>query len=308
MKSKIKILIFLIFFIILGSNSNGKENKILVKVNNEIITTIDILNEIKFLSLVNKEFKKIDKDQQIKIAKNGLIREKIKSIELLKFKKNLNLDDKIFEQILKNYFIDQDIKNLDQYKIFLGNNNLNIDFVRDKISIDTFWKAFIYEKFHKNVKIDEDEIKKNILQKEKQIEYLLSEIVFLLEKNEKLDEKLQIIKKLIQEKNFAEAAFSFSISDTSNNGGKLGWIKENVLNKEIKKELRNISIGEFTNPIVIPGGFLILYKEMAKEIKNNYDLEKEIKIIINKKTNDQLNRFSNIYLGKLKKNIQINEI
>ena len=308
MKFKKNIIILTIIFLNIAINCYGKENKILIKVNNEIITTIDILNEIKFLSFVNKEFKKIDKDQQIKIAKNTLIREKIKSIELLKFKKNLNLDDKIFEEILKNYFVNQEIKNLNQYKIFLENNNLNIEFVRDKISIDTFWKGLIYEKFHKNVKIDKDEIKKNILQKEKQFEFLLSEIVFSLEKNEKLSEKLQRIRKLIQEKNFSEAAFTFSISDTSNNGGKLGWIKENVLNKEIKKELSNISIGEFTNPIVIPGGFLILQKEKINEIKNNYNIDEEIKIIIDKKTNDQLNRLSNIYLSKLKKNIQINEI
>ncbi len=308
MKFKKNIIILTIIFLNIAINCYSKENKILIKVNNEIITTIDILNEIKFLSLVNKEFIKIDKDQQIKIAKNTLIREKIKSIELLKFKKNLILDNKIFEEILKNYYVNQEIKNLNQYKIFLENNNLNIEFVRNKISIDTFWRGLIYEKFHKNVKIDKDEIKKNILQKEKQFEYLLSEIVFSLEKNEKLSEKLQRIRKLILEKNFSEAALIFSISDTSNNGGKLGWIKENVLNKEIKKELRNISIGEFTNPIVIPGGFLILQKEKINEIKNNYNIDEEIKIIIDKKTNDQLNRLSNIYLSKLKKNIQINEI
>ena len=108
-----------------------------------------------------------------------------------------------------------------------------MQFAREKNLIDSFWKALIYEKFNKNVKIDESEIKKNILEKEKQKEYLLSEIVFTLNKEEKLDQKLEKITNIIKKRNFTEAALNFSVSDTSN-GGNLGWIKENVLNKKIK--------------------------------------------------------------------------
>ena len=112
---------------------------------------------------------------------------------------------------------------------------------------------------------------------------------------------------MIKERNFTEAAFNFSISDTSGIGGELGWIKENVLNKKIKNELKNINNGEYTNPIIIPGGFLILYIDDSREIKNNLDINNEIKNIVDRKTNDQLNRFSNIYLKKLRKNIQVDE-
>jgi len=136
---------------------------------------------------------------------------------------------------------------------------------------------------------------------------LLSEIVFTLNKEEKLGQKLEKITNIIKKRNFTEAALNFSISDTSGNGGDLGWIKENVLNKKIKNELKNINTGEFTSPITIPGGFLILYKKDSREIKNSLNVNDEIKSIINRKTNDQLNRFSNIYLKKLRKNIQINE-
>ena len=303
-----KLIILTILFITIFNHSFTKENKILIKVNNKIITTVDILNEIKFLSFINKDFEKIEKKQQIQIAKNSLVKEKIKSIELLKFRKNLNLEDDIFEKVVKNFFVDQDIKNWDQYSIFLKKNNLDIKSIREKISIDTFWKGLIYEKFHKNVKIDVSQIKKEILIKEKQNEYFLSEIVFTLNKDEKLNQKLKKITNTIKNKNFAEAALYFSISDTSNNGGKLGWIKESVLNSKIKKELKNINVGEFTDPIVIQGGFLILKKDNSREIKINLDIEKETKNIIDKKTNDQLNRLSNIFLNKLKQDIQINEI
>ena len=304
---KISILLIALFFTFLN-NSFAKENKILVKVNNEIITTIDILNEIKFLTFVNKDFKKIDKNNQIQIAKNSLIKEKIKTIEILKYRKNFKLENEPFIKVLQNNFFRENIKSFEELKIVIEKNDLDIETIRTKISIDTFWKGLIYEKFHKNIKINKNEVKKIVLQMEKQNEYLLSEIVFVLNKDEKLDKKLNKIKELIINKNFAEAALNYSISDTSNNGGQLGWIKENVLNEKIKKELRNIKIGEITKEIVIPGGFLILKKENSREIKKGLNIEDEIKIIIDQKTNNQLNRYSNIFLNKLKKNIKINEI
>ena len=91
------------------------------------------------------------------------------------------------------------------------------------------------------------------------------------------------------------------MSDTSNNGGKLGWIKDGILSKQIREELTIRNIGEITNPITIPGGFLILYVENIKEIEIKIDIEKEIKNIIEKKTNSQLNQISNVYLNKIKK-------
>ena len=308
MKLQQKFIVFIFLFILFFNNSIANENKILVKVNNKIITSVDILNEIKFLSFVNKEFKNIEKNQQIEIAKNSLIKEKVKSIEILKFRKNFDLEDKSFEKIIKNYFRNQNIENLVQFESLLKKNDLDIEFIREKISIDSFWRGLIYEKFHKNVKIDKVEIKKNILEKEKQNEYLLSEIVFTLNAEEKLDQKFEKIADLIKKRNFAEAALNFSVSDTSVDGGKLGWIKENVLNKKIKNELRIINNGEYTNPIIIQGGFLILYKENFREIKKKLDINNEIENIILKKTNDQLNRLSNIFLKKLRKNIQIYEL
>ena len=66
MKFNIFLKIFLIMFLIITKNSsaNSKENKILLKINNEIVTSVDILNEIKFLSIINKEFTKINKNRR----------------------------------------------------------------------------------------------------------------------------------------------------------------------------------------------------------------------------------------------------
>ena len=80
------VLISIIFF----SLSLAIENKILFKVNNEIITSIDILSELKYLGIINKDLKKTTNNQAFEIVKRSLIREKIKEIEVEeKFLNNL---------------------------------------------------------------------------------------------------------------------------------------------------------------------------------------------------------------------------
>ncbi len=303
-----KLFIFIIFYMVFLTNiSFSNENKILFKLNNEIITTIDILNEIKYLSLVSNDFKNSDKNLKIEVAKNSLVKEKIKKIGLNKLNINFQIKDALFEEIIKNNLKILNIKTIDNFNLYFEENNLNPLIIREKISTDIMWKQYIYNNFKQKVKIDEKQIEKNILNKKIQKEYLLSEILIEKDIKKNFEKKLNFINKIIQEKNFSAAALKFSISDTSKIGGKLGWIRENVLNKTIKNQLNLIKIGEITNPIPVPGGFLILKMEDVKETEIKLDLNKEIKNIIDKQTNEQLSMFSNIYFNKLKKNIDINE-
>ena len=56
--------------------------------------------------------------------------------------------------------------------------NVDIQKLKKKITIDSYWNQIIYDKYGKNIKIDLDQIKKNIVKKSIQKEYNLSEIVF----------------------------------------------------------------------------------------------------------------------------------
>ena len=129
-----------------------------------------------------------------------------------------------------------------------------------------------------------------------------------MNENEKLIEKLNQIKDKIKETNFSETAQIFSLSNTSNKGGEIGWIKETSMTKKIKSALQNIKVGDYSNPIVVPGGFLILKINDIREVDINYDLNEEIEKIIIEKTNNQLNQFSIIFFNKVKKDITINEL
>ncbi len=304
-----KYLIFSIMVIMtINTNSYSSENKILLKINNEIITTVDILNEINYLSVINENFNDVENNQKFEIARNSIVKEKIKVIELSKHYKKIKINEDILDNIIKSYFSKLNINSISDFENYFNQINIDTDFIKNKIAIEVLWNQLIYSKFYKSVKIDENEIKNNISNKKKQKEYLLSEIVFETEKNQRLNEKFKLIKKIIDEKNFSQAVLMYSISDSSKNGGKLNWIKENVLNKVIRDKLEKLKIGEITEPIVIPGGFLILKIENIREVNQKINLDQETKLIIEKKTNDQLTRFSNIYFNKIKKDITINEI
>ena len=101
-----------------------------------------------------------------------------------------------------------------------------------------------------------------------------------------------MLKKEIKEKGFSQTALTYSVSDTSNKGGKLGWVNETILSQKIKNEVKKIKVGDHTKPIVIPGGFLIIKIEDIRELDNSSDLNDEIEKIIKERTNEQLNQFS----------------
>ncbi len=170
------------------------------------------------------------------------------------------------------------------------------------------WNELILKKFSKSIKINEELIKNEILEKKFQQEFLISEIVFNISNKNELESKFNDIKKEIKINGFSNAALIYSISSTSINGGKIGWIKESAMSNEIRKGLFNTNIGEITKPISIPGGFLILLNENKRETLLKFDVNKEIEMIIKRKTNEQLSQFSNIYFNKIKKDVKINEL
>ena len=305
-------LVFLIISIIsfFPVNVFSTENKILLKIDNEIITSVDVLNEINFITTVNKNTDKISKEELYKISLNSLIKEKIKKIEILKNYKSIEVEQTFMKELIISTYQKLGFNDIDNFKIHLNKNNISFENFKNKIAIDSLWNEIIFFKFQKKIKIDKDNLRKQIIEKkDKEIKsYLLSEIVFNVDEKLNLESKYNQIKEDILEKGFDNAALLHSISNTSNSGGELGWIEENSLNSKLQKTILKLNIGEITEPIIIQGGFLILKLNNTKKIKNKVDVEVELKKLIAKETNQQLNQFSNIYFNKVKKEIKINEI
>jgi len=287
------------------------ENKILFRVNNEIITSIDLYNERNYLVAINKDIKRLEESKILEIAKNSLIKEKIITKEILKYTDKLEIEEQYLNNIIEGIYKKQNLFTFEDFVDYLKNNNLSIEYLKKRISIEIIWNDLIVAKFSSKIKIDSDKIKAELTNEEnlKSREYFLSEIVFNNPLNSNFDEKIQKIENDIKQKGFKNAVLIHSISNSSTkNSGEIGWVNENSLNFEIRSILRNLNISNHTNPITVPGGFLILRIDDIKIVENkDFNIDKKLEEIIISKRNEQLNNYSNIYYNKIKKENQINE-
>ena len=307
-KNKILILIIIVFFLNI-TKALSLENKILIKIENQIITSLDVNNEYKYLIALNPGVKNSNKNDIIKLAKKSVLQEKIKKIEIEKNFNNPQIPQKFIEQILQNVYSRIGLTNLEDFKKYLISNNIDFENVRKKLEIEALWNELILIKFSSKIKIDKKELMKRVKDNNKFLkQYLLSEISFEVSNLKELNNKFQEISKVINEKGFDFAALKYSISPTSNLRGKLDWINESSLNKNIRSELNNLEINDFTNPINVPGGFLILQINNIKNTIIEIDVEKEFKKLENYEKNNQLNQYSKIYLNKVKKDLEISEL
>ena len=299
------------FLILLSFHLNTKvlaiDGKIIVKIENEIITNLDIDNEKIYLSILNPNLSKIDKQSLYVIAKNSLIREKIKLAEISKYKLN-KIDDKYLENVIESIYLKIGINNREEFINYIKSYGLSLPTIKEKLTYEALWNQLIYQKYFSKLKIDVNKIKNDILSKKNTSKsYLLSEILYSVDKK---DERRKVEKKIyesIKKNGFENTASIFSISKTSKTGGKLGWIDEGSINEEIKQQIIKLKIGEITKSIVVPGGFLILKIENKKEIENKIDINTELEKRIVFLQNTQLNQFSNIYFMKIKKDFLIDE-
>jgi peptidyl-prolyl cis-trans isomerase SurA len=308
LKKLILIYLTTIFFIN-SSSSFGIENKILVKIENQIITSLDVNSEYKYLIALNPSLKNSNKKDVIELSKRSIVNERIKKIEIEKTFKNPQLPEEFLNKILQNVYSRIGLANLDDFKEYLILNNVDIENVKNKLEIEALWNELILIKFSSKVKINEKNLKAKINKDNKfSKSYLLSEISFEVSNLNDLDNKFSEISDVINNSGFDFAALKYSVSTTSNFGGKLDWINENSLNRKIKDAIKNLKINDFTKPINVSGGFLILQINDIRNTQIEVNVEEELIKITNFEKNNQLNQYSKIYFNKIKKNLQIDEL
>ena len=304
-----KINIFLIIiFITLFNRIEALENKIILKIESDIITTFDIFEEMNSLKFFNNKLQQVNDEEIYQISLDSLVKNKIKKNEIIRRMNKIKLeDDAYINTLIKNKYENLGFKDLKSFIKELENRNINYEKYLQKLEIDILWNQLIYSLYFDKVVINENQLEEKIRNQSDLItSYNLSEIIFQVIKIDDLKNVYEVIKKDINKRGFENAALKHSISETGSNGGSLGWINENQINKEILLLLNKISKNSITEPIRIPSGFLILKKNDVKKTEKNLDKKKELKKLINYETQTQLNNYSNIHFNKVKKNININ--
>ena len=287
----------------------NSETFIKAKVNNQIITNFDVRNEKNYLLALNPSLRNLSNENINRYAIDSAINEKIKKIEIEK-KYEIIENNLIIKKVLKDLYSAIGISNIEEFKDYLMSYNINLGIVKKKIAIEVAWNDYIVKKFNNAVLVDELKIRKKIdkLGKENYIDnILLSEIIFTINENESLDVKLGKIKESIEKIGFKETAKIYSISESKKNGGNIGWVYKSQLSNKILKQLEQIEIGEFTDPITVPGGFILIKLNDRKNQLLEINKEEEFIKAVNFEKNRQLTMFSTLHYKRIYNRAVINE-
>ena len=281
---------------------------IVAKVNQEVITNIDVEFEKRYLVSLNPNLRKLDQDRIVEYAKNSLINEKIKKIEIEKRFKIIP-NETLLSKVIGDIYSSIGISSFSEFESYLLQNNVDIQRVKEKITIEIAWNDLIVKTFSSQLDINQNSISEELEKlEEKKIEnLLLSEIIFTVNNKKELELKYEEIKKSVNEIGFEETARIYSLSDSNKSGGNLGWIYKNQLSKEIRDELNKVSIGGFTKPIITSGGFLILKLNDIKTENVEIDKDTQLKKMIEFERERQFTRFSTLYYKRIYNNAEIDE-
>ena len=299
------LILFLCFAL---NNAKSIESKIIHNIENEIITNIDIKNQFKYLVALNNSLKELNKEKILSISNESIIREKIKKIEISKNFKEVKLNEDYIDILLKNIYSRLNLNSINEFELYLKDYDLTLSKIKSKITIDALWNELIIKKYGNKININEDKLKNEILKNSKiQLkEYQLSEIIFEVANKQEINKKYNEVIKSVSEIGFGNSAATYSFSESSKIGGDIGWINENSLNDEIRKNINTLKIGEITKPIILSNGILILKLIDTKNSETTINVENELKKAITYERNRQLNQYSKIYYNKIKKNLEFN--
>lgn len=301
----IKILFFLsvnLYFV----NLFSLENKIIVKVNNKIITSYEMKNKIlTTLFLSNEEINQKNINKTKPLVLNSLIDLKLKENEIEKYK--IEISDTELGNSLNSYAKD----NLENFIKSFDNNNINYEIFKDDLKTELSWRKLIFYLYNRKIDIDESEIDlelEKILNdnENKNYEYNLSEILIsFIDQNDK-ERKINEMNQQIKEIGFVNTVIKYSESLSKNDEGNLGWVNSKSLSKKILDIVKDLSINEISTPIEMGNSLLFIKINDKRQINLKVDnLENLKKKISDTKKNQMFNLYSNSHLSKLKNQSKI---
>ena len=300
-----KRLIFFLIIIMLKENISfaSIQNKILVNIGNQIITSYELKNRVKtILVLNNKELNQENINRTKSEALNFLINLKLKKEEITKYKITANNNAVLnhLNSIASNYNTDKN-----GLEAIFENNDLSYELFLDGIKTEFAWQKLIFNLHQNKIKLNEKEIDKElneIIKKQKQAEeYNLAEIEIILGNNVDNKKKIEEIKNQINEIGFKNTAIKYSTSLSSSEGGNLGWITSQALSNMILNTVKEMKPGDISEPIFqSETATFIKLLDKRKISFSDINLKKMKSQIISQKKNELLNLFSNSYLSKIK--------
>lgn len=309
---KIKNIIFLILapFIYFETLNADMNDSLFMTIGDKPITQSDLVNEIKLiLILTNQSYSDDKRDQLHKIAIESTVKRTVKLIELERNNYfNFNQEDfeKELNRLASNIFVD-----LETLKNICQTNELDFSIVENQVKIELYWNSLIFEMYKNQVSINPKQIEERIklIQNEKKIEeYLISEIVIKTDEKNKIESEIENLRSKIKAEGFENVARNISISESSIQGGDLGWLNENIVSDKVKSALSKTPVGSISEPVILSEGILIFMVRDKRSVDMNLSVEEIKNQIVHSEKNKILNMHSKSHFDKVRRSIAINII
>ena len=307
MRNKILISLGIFLFInnfIFSELKSKISNNIVVKVGNDLITSIDIKNEIITNLIISKQ--KVtqetingNKDYAVK----NLISKSIKRAEVNKYSVTAyNKND------LRNYALGIAKKfntNIKGLKKIFKESNINYETFEKNYETELLWNSFIFNIYKNQININIVEVANEVkvLLKTQIIEYNISEIEILKSENEK--QKIDEVFELIKKEGFEVAAKKLSIAKSSKNSGLLGWVSNRSFSKTYLDEIKRIKINEISSPMNNKNSITIFRINNLRKSNDARKVDVLKDKVLARKKQDKLNLFSRSHFSNLENTIAI---
>ena len=301
-------IIFAVLIIMLNVQSlwcDDYKIKIIAKVNGSPITSFDIEERLNiFLYEAKLEKNDANKNKFFREVLDTLINEELTIQEAIKISPNIyNRAELQAQKLIESNFGpgDENIKkNLKSYAV-------SIQHIKKFFTADILLASIIKNRHEREFDSVAEKVQKKIKSLNlslKENHYKLSEIK--ISPNTKIDSngtlKLinEIIKQINKGANFNSLAQEFSSAKSKINNGKLGWIKETTITKDILTIVQETQVGQITQPIKVNNSYII-YRLEGKLINGKRDKREDVLELI--KLTHPVNSVNETEILKIKEKI-----
>ena len=283
------------------------KDSLFATVADKAITQSDVINEIKIILILNgKKFSDEDRQSIESAAISSIIKRTIKEIEIEKYP-SLKFNQGDINNRIEGLAYKLNL-NIEEFNNIFIRNNVDISKISNHIKTELLWNSLIYEKYKNRISINIEEIEeqlKYIKENESLEEFLISEILIKPVAQSEVEAKVSEIENKIVNDGFEQTAITYSISETSNRGGDLGWISETTLSMKFRSILKDTGLGKISEAIFLQEGIMFIKVRDKKKIKTTQTLEEEKVKLINIEQNKILNMYSLSHYDNLKRSITI---
>jgi peptidyl-prolyl cis-trans isomerase SurA len=161
---------------------------------------------------------------------------------------------------------------LDQFRAALAHDGLSFDDAREQVKREMIISRVRQRRVAERIQVSEQEVKNylnsDLGKMQLSEEYRLANILIPTPEAANSDDIQKAARKvgelyqqLRQGADFGQVAIANSASENALEGGEMGWRKAGQLPPDFAKMLSNMSVGDITQPIRIPNGFILLKLE-----------------------------------------------